>query len=133
MIRRMRARRRLAPAIVSVALLLITAAIALPAGADANGSGATLKCPTSGLHPSVKTITARGTSCANARKLETEWRRAAHPSNSPCDWVDGSVRPGICTIAGWRCVATHTVNGQTYATVCDRHRGRRQVRFILPV
>ncbi len=114
MIRPVRPRRLYPAAIGMVALGLTVVGIAVPAGAAANGSGPALKCSTSGLHPVVKTLTARGTSCANAGRLETEWRRAAHPANSPCVWADGSTQPGICTVAGWRCVWTHTVNGQTY-------------------
>jgi hypothetical protein len=125
---------RVRPArLYALAIVMTLTAVAFPVGAWATGSSTAQKCSTSGLHPSVNRLSARGTSCANARKLETEWRRRSHPSSSPCEWADGSTKPGVCTVAGWRCVSTHTVNGQTYPVVCGRRRARRQVKFILPV
>lgn len=125
---------RVRPArLYALAIAMTLTAVAFPVGAWATGSSAARGCSTGALRPSVNRLSARGTSCAKARRLETEWRRRSHPSNSPCDWADGSTKPGVCTVSGWRCVATHTVNGQTYPVVCDRSRPRRQVKFILPV
>lgn len=90
-------------------------------------------CSTSGLHPTgvTRSITARGTSCARARTLVLEWfKKLKATRNSPCTWMDGSYQPGVCTVRGWRCVAPHTVNGQTYHVTCKSGAGRREVHFV---
>jgi len=100
-------------------------------GGGGQHSGRGQACSTAGLRPNTQSITARGTSCASARTLLGEWRNRAKLGQ--CVWRDGSSRPGVCTISGWRCSANHTVNGQNFPVTCTASAPRRQVRFILLV
>lgn len=87
------------------------------------------KCSTHGMPPAVRAITAHDSTCATARTVVTAWfQRLKAPGGNHCTWADGSARPGICTVQSWRCIADHTVDGQTYPVTCTA--GRRQVRFV---
>ena len=90
-------------------------------------------CSTSGLHPTGVTtsLTDHGTTCPRARTVVREWfTKLKAVRNSPCVWRDGSTHPGVCHVRAWRCVAPHTVNGQTYHVTCKSDAGRREVHFV---
>jgi hypothetical protein len=59
-----------------------------------------------------------------------EWFRALKAPHTTCTWVDGSDKPGVCTVRRWRCVAPHTVNGTTYQVTCTADAPHRRVRFV---
>jgi hypothetical protein len=94
-------------------------------------SAATHKCSTHGIPRYVQAISAHGSTCARARTLVLAWsaRRRA-PGGNRCIWADGATHLGICTIRGWRCVAWHTVNGQTFPVTCTTDAGRRRIHFV---
>jgi hypothetical protein len=78
----------------------------------------------------TRSITARGTSCARARKVVRKWLDEVKLPHSTCPWADGSTTPGVCGVGAWRCSSYHTVNGQTYPVTCKEDAGRREIHFV---
>jgi hypothetical protein len=89
-------------------------------------------CSTRGLRPAgvTRSITARGESCATARRLVHAWFQKLKVPNSQCVVPDGQPGPAVCAVGHWRCTSPHTVNGATYPVTCVSHAGRRRVHFV---
>jgi hypothetical protein len=89
-------------------------------------------CSTRGLRPAgvTRSITARGESCATARRLVHAWFQQLKVPHSQCVVPDGQPGPAVCSVGHWRCTSPHTVNGSTYPVTCVSHAGRRRVHFV---
>ncbi|MBV9803215.1 MAG: hypothetical protein JO130_08505 [Solirubrobacterales bacterium] len=98
--------------------------------ADPATAATGLRCSTQGMPLALKSIDSQqGTTCPKARTLVREWFAKLKIPGNTCHWVDGSAKPGTCTVHRWRCIAPHTVNGQTYQVTCSADAGHRRVRF----